>query len=132
MEDAALSISNDYNDTFVIMPNHLHGIIIINQYVGDEVSVGAPLVGAQHVEVQCMPTLGNIIGAYKSLTTVEYTRSVKMMEWTPFRRQLWQRNYYEHVIRNDDALSRIRQYIVNNPGQWDFDEENPLAHKAKT
>ena len=110
-------------DTFVIMPNHLHGIVIINQP-----NVGAPLVGAQSVGPQ--PALGDIIGAYKSLTTVEYTRGVKIMKWTPFHRRLWQRNYYEHVIRNENALGHIRQYIIDNPAQWDFDKENPLVGKS--
>ena len=113
-------------DTFVVMPNHLHGIIIINQHI-DSISVGAPLVGAQSADTQT--TLGDIVGTYKSLTTVEYTRGVKMMKWTPFHRQLWQRNYYEHIIRNDDSLNQIRQYIIDNPGQWAFDKENPLAEK---
>ena len=161
-------------DTFVIMPNHLHGIILINpsipqsvgaglvpaqdpdpqsvgaglvpaqdpdpQSVGaglvpaqdpDPQSVGAGLVPAQSTDsfVPAQPALGDIIGAYKSLTTVEYTRGVKTMKWTPFRRRLWQRNYYEHVIRNDDALRHIREYIIHNPGQWDFDKENPFANK---
>ena len=115
-------------DAFIIMPNHLHGIVIINP------SVGAPLVGAQSVgsqpalgaqSVGSQPALGDIIGAYKSLTTVEYTRGVKIMKWTPFHRRLWQRNYFEHVIRNDDALRDIREYIINNPGQWALDKENP-------
>ena len=39
----------------------------------------------------------------------------------------WQRNYYEHVIRDDDSLHRIRQYIQDNPSRWDFDHENPAA-----
>ncbi|MDE0012003.1 MAG: transposase [Candidatus Poribacteria bacterium] len=112
-------------DTFVVMPNHLHGIIIINQHRDHKSTVGASLVDA-------LPALGDVIGAYKSLTTVEYTRGVKMMKWKPFHRRLWQRNYYEHIIRNDDSLNHIRQYIIDNPGQWAFDKENPLATKAKT
>ena len=134
-------------DTFVVMPNHLHGIIIINRRAQDG-SVGAPLVGAQLVGAQLVgaqlvgaqlvgaqlaqTTLGDIIGAYKSLTTVEYTRGVKVMKWIPFHRRLWQRNYYEHIIRHDDSLRDIRQYIINNPGQWAFDKENPLANKTET
>ena len=124
-------------DTFVVMPNHLHGIIIINRRAQDG-SVGAPLVGAQLVGAQLVgaqlaqTTLGDIIGAYQSLTTVEYTRGVKVMKWIPFHRRLWQRNYYEHIIRHDDSLRDIRQYIINNPGQWAFDKENPLANKTET
>ncbi len=72
-------------------------------------------------------SLGHVIGAYKSLTTVEYTRNVKARNWTPFRRRLWQRNYYEHVVRSDESLNRLRRYILGNPAQWALDRENPLA-----
>ena len=116
-------------DIFIVMPNHLHGIIIINQHTDHKSTVGASLVDAQSEDA--LPALGTVIGAYKSLTTVEYTRGVKTMKWTPFPRRLWQRNYYEHVIRNDNSLNHIRQYIINNPGQWAFDRENPFANKAK-
>jgi putative transposase len=61
------------------------------------------------------------------MTTNEYMRGVKQLGWPPFRRRLWQRNYYEHVIRNEDALHRIRQYIANNPAAWMRDRENPDA-----
>ena len=75
--------------------------------------------------------LGEVIGAYKSLTTVEYARGVKTMKWTPFDRRLWQRNYYEHVVRHDEFLRDLQQYILDNPAQWAFDKENPLAKRAK-
>ena len=73
------------------------------------------------------PTLGDVIGAFKSRVTVEYIRGVKTFGWTPFDRRLWQRNYYEHIIRNEEALNRIRRYIVENPIRWAFDRENPFA-----
>jgi hypothetical protein len=73
------------------------------------------------------PTLGDVIGAFKSRVTVEYTRGVKTLGWTPFDKRLWQRNYYEHIIRNEEALNRIRRYIVENPIRWAFDRENPFA-----
>ena len=119
-------------DAFVVMPNHIHGIII----------VGASLVGAQDpgdvrppeagATTRVAPTgghvtLGNVVGAYKSLTTMEYARGVKTHSWPPFNGRLWQRNYYEHVVRDDESLKRIRQYIVDNPAQWVFDRENPQA-----
>jgi REP element-mobilizing transposase RayT len=59
------------------------------------------------------------------MTTNEYIRGVKTLGWPPFPGRLWQRNYYEHVIRNENALNRIRQYIADNPAQWDDDDENP-------
>ncbi len=136
-EALPLRFPGTYADAFVVMPNHIHGIIAINQ------PVGAPLVGAQSQSVgvqtpadalpsagdgattRVAPTLGDVIGAYKSLTTVRYVRGVNMMAWPPFQGRLWQRNYYERVIRNEDELGRVREYIVNNPLKWELDSENP-------
>ena len=59
------------------------------------------------------------------MTTHEYIRGVKRLGWRPFQRQLWQRSYFEHVIRTEASLNRIRQYIVENAGRWEFDRENP-------
>jgi len=59
------------------------------------------------------------------MITNEYIRGVKRSGWPPFRGRLWQRNYYEHIIRDEDALNRIRQYIANNPLGWHLDRENP-------
>ena len=61
------------------------------------------------------------------MTTNEYMRGVKTQGWTPFRGQLWQRNYYEHVVRDEESLNQIRQYILDNPARWEFDRENPAA-----
>ncbi len=61
------------------------------------------------------------------MTTNEYIRGVKQSGWPPFNGRLWQRNYYEHIIRNDESLNRIRQYIADNPRRWAFDRENPAA-----
>jgi putative transposase len=63
-------------------------------------------------------------GAFKSIATVEYLRGVRE-GWPQFRKRLWQRNYYEHVIRDEKALNRIRQCIDENPARWAFDDENP-------
>ena len=59
------------------------------------------------------------------MTTNAYIRSVKSGGWPPFPGRLWQRNYYEHVIRNEDDLFNTRRYIENNPLRWDSDDENP-------
>jgi putative transposase len=71
------------------------------------------------------PTLGQIVGWFKTMTTNAYIRGVKEHAWPPFPGKLWQRNYYEHVIRNLDALDRIRAYIQTNPERWAWDRENP-------
>ena len=62
---------------------------------------------------------------FKTMTTNGYIRGVKTLGWTPFPGQLWQRDYYERVIRNPAELDAIRLYIANNPAQWALDEENP-------
>ncbi len=116
-------------DAFVVMPNHMHGIIAL-------IDVRADLVAAQDIARRITPprrattrvatrSLGTVIGAYKSLTTVEYARGVKMLGWSPFAGKLWQRNYYEHIIRNETTLNRVRQYIMDNPARWAEDPENP-------
>jgi REP element-mobilizing transposase RayT len=63
---------------------------------------------------------------FKTMTTNEYIRDVKQKDWPPFHRRLWQRNYYEHIIRDEGSLDRIREYIVSNPARWDLDRENPV------
>jgi len=103
-------------DEFVVMPNHMHGIII----------VGAPLVGALNdprAGTRPAPTmtLGEIVGVFKSITTNEYIQNVKNHHWPKFDKQLWQRNYYDHIIRDESALTRIRKYIVDNPAEWEND-----------
>ncbi len=62
----------------------------------------------------------------KTMTTNEYIRGVKTLNWTPFPGKLWQRNYYEHIIRSEIELNAIRQYIVNNPLKWEQDRDNPI------
>jgi REP element-mobilizing transposase RayT len=64
---------------------------------------------------------------FKTMTTNEYIRGVKQLGWPAFAGRLWQRNYYEHIIRNEESLNRIRQYILDNPTRWVFDRENPSA-----
>jgi putative transposase len=136
-------------DAFVIMPNHIHFIIVITAvdpqpYAGThppmQPSVGThlltqPPVGA-HPRVRPKgqthgpaPTaaLGKIVQWFKTMTTNAYIRGVKEQGWEPFPGKLWQRNYYEHIIRNGRALNTIRQYIDNNPANWDADQLHPDA-----
>lgn len=101
-------------DSFVLMPNHLHGIIHITD-------VGA-MPGRPH---GAAPTLGTMVAWFKSMTTNAYLRGVKGDGWPAFKGRFWQRNYYEHIIRSERALDPIREYIFNNPACWDSDPENP-------
>ncbi len=68
--------------------------------------------------------LGDVVGVFKSLTTHVYILGVREQGWTPFDKRLWQRNYYERIIRTDDALTKARAYIEANPQNWETDNEN--------
>ena len=67
-------------------------------------------------------SIGRIVQAFKSITTHEYTNGVKQSDWKPFPGKLWQRNYWEHIVRDESDLNRIREYIQNNPAQWKSDK----------
>ncbi len=112
--------SNVELNVSVMMPNHVHGIIIIHQTVG--VQQVEPLRNEfQHMVPQ---SIGSIIRQYKS----SVTRLCREQKYHDFR---WQRNYYEHIIRNEADLNRIRKYIDENPWQWHYDEENPKNIKIR-
>jgi len=121
-------------DQFIVMPNHIHGIIILTEDYMGEHRGGEHKGGGEHKvrpygEGQprgTLPdTIGRIIQAFKSITTSEYIVGVRQNSWTPFQGRLWYRNYYEHVIRDENELNRIREYIIYNPANWPEDRENP-------
>jgi REP element-mobilizing transposase RayT len=102
-------------DAFVVMPNHIHGIVVVR---GGRAYRRAPLPSD---EDQRQPrSLGSFIAGFKNATTVRIN-TLRGIPGQPF----WQRNYYEHVIRDETELHCIRQYIANNPMQWEMDRENP-------
>ena len=68
-------------------------------------------------------SLGDVIGRFKCLTSRKYIAGIRKHGWPPFAGRLWQRNYYEHIIRNDHDLSEIREYIFANPSKWSGDHE---------
>jgi REP element-mobilizing transposase RayT len=70
-------------------------------------------------------SLGDVVHRFKTMTTKRYADGVKQSGWATFQGRLWQRNYYEHIIRDEPALDRIRRYIDENPLRWAFDAENP-------
>jgi putative transposase len=100
-------------DAFVVMPNHLHGIVII----GDGCSRGGSRT-APTDRPKSKP-LGRLVGAFKTVSA----KRINEMRGTPGS-PVWQRNYYEHIIRNETELAEIRQYILENPLRWDDDPEN--------
>jgi REP element-mobilizing transposase RayT len=75
-------------------------------------------------------TLGDVVGAFKSITTVEYIKGVDKFGWQPFNKRLWQRNYFEHIIRNQTEFERIINYINSNVINWIVDEENPERNSS--
>jgi len=101
-------------DVFVVMPNHIHGIIVL----GDLSDVGAGLKPAPTAVKRC--GLSEIIRAFKTFSS-RRINELRGRHGIP----VWQRNYYEHVIRNENDLNEISEYIVNNPLKWELDGDNP-------
>ena len=108
-------------DEYVIMPDHFHGIIFV---------VGAGLAPAQNnvlhdrfhwATARVAPTIGDVVGSFKSRCVVEWLKYISKNNINEFGK-FWQRNYYEHIIRNEPELNRIREYIINNPIQWQLDK----------
>jgi REP element-mobilizing transposase RayT len=115
-------------DEFVTMPNHIHGIIMMTVEVAPR---GYPNRVLEEPDERGRPhgvaptALGDIVGWYKTMTTNAYIFGVKNKQWRSFNNRVWQRNYYDHIIRDENYLNRIRQYIIDNPDKWDEDENNP-------
>ncbi len=111
-------------DAFVVMPNHLHGVLVLADFADavDPVGASRRLAHAGQPSRAKPGTLGAIIGQFKS----RVTKQARGFGWEDGR-PIWQRNYYEHVIRDDPELDRIRAYIVGNPSRWHDDEYNTAA-----
>jgi REP element-mobilizing transposase RayT len=118
---------------FVVMPNHFHGILEIvevtlvvarkHQVVKKEdsdIENGHPRGDAPTKN----KTIADIVDVFKSITTVKYIHGVKTKGWKRFSEKLWQRDYYEHIIRNETALNNIANYIIDNPRKWNEDRFN--------
>ena len=154
-------------DAFQIMPNHIHGIIVIvgagpcacpetetipcacpdnilqprdklqfcdtvqkqnsehPHNFGQPQGEGQPQKIGQPQGVAPTLSLPDVIHRFKTMTTKRYVDGVKQNGWPRFNGKLWQRNYWEHIIRNESELNRIRQYIIENPVKWEFDRNNP-------
>ncbi len=78
----------------------------------------AALNNENELKVQDKNNLGNIIGAFKSIFVVKYIERVRNQNWPRFYKRLWQRDYYERIIRNEQEYMRIEKYIKNNPKNW--------------
>ena len=132
-------LENKYPDKkcheMVVMPNHFHCII------ENVVTVGADLrvcpydtpnqsIITPTVSGDAPPVSGEHKGSpqhravqwFKTMSTNEYIRGVKNLGWEPFNGKLWQRNYWEHIIRDEQSYQRISEYIINNPKNWNNDK----------
>ncbi len=124
-------------DRHVVMPNHFHGILMLNDKEDRRgESCIRPAGGdghSQQGEHKVRPygtlerSVGRVVQAFKSLSTHEYVQRVKKDDWPPFSGRLWQRNYYEHIIRTDKDFNTVREYILLNPVKWMEDKENPAS-----
>jgi putative transposase len=136
-------LENKYPDKrcheMVVMPNHFHCItenIAIDATIMDA-RVGAPLRGRPENVERGRPenierpenqygmdnkkynaTIGNAMDWFKTMTTNEYIRGVKNNNWQSFDKKIWQRNYHEHIIRDEQSYLKISEYIINNPANW--------------
>jgi len=90
----------------IIMPNHFHCILGITENPGRHMG----------------PPLPRVVQWFKTMTTNDYIRGVKQSGWIPFDKKLWQRNYYEHVIRNEESYLALTEYIQTNPVKWQDDK----------
>lgn len=111
-------------DGFIVMPNHIHGIIIIDEMHNVRDHVGVQNLEPLHYDKQ--NKYQNIIP--KSIGSIVRGFKIGVTKWFRINTTIynvWQRNYYEHIIRNRDDLHEIREYIANNPLKWEFDDENP-------
>jgi len=124
-------------DEFVTMPNHIHGIIILTPQPEAPLDRGAassaptldrtdapPIKGAASSAPTAgarVPTLGQVVRAFKSVSAIAANRRLDRSG------TFWQRNYYEHIIRDEDELNVVRQYIRDNPLKWDQDPDNPAV-----
>ena len=119
--------SNFELDVFQIMPNHIHGIIVLNEITHPQNNTGQPQNNMGQPQNNIgqprglpLPTVGDIVGAYKSLVANECLTIFKNNNETMGK--LWQRNYHEHIIRDEQSYQRISDYIINNPANWKDDK----------
>jgi REP element-mobilizing transposase RayT len=109
-------------DEWVVIPNHLHGIIILEETSDAQVVVETPRRGVSTLPALKSNSLGSIIGQFKSVCT-KRIRTAGVPEFA------WQSRFYDHIIRDESSLHEVRQYIANNPLKWELDRNNPTHLK---
>jgi putative transposase len=110
-------------DQFVIMPNHLHGIIVIQRKPSKDTDVLPPDVDS--INKRRALDLGQILAYFK----YQSTKIINELRDTPGF-PVWQRNYYEHIIHDEEEMKKYRKYIIENIVNWDTDKENPINVKV--
>ena len=105
---------------YVIMPNHIHGILVIEDGTVGAKNFSPSQVGSPRGTSK---TIGSVIRGFK-IGVTKWIRQHTKIE------HIWQRNFYEHVIRDEDELNLVREYIQNNPKRWEMDRENPEAENS--
>lgn len=126
-QKTALIRENVNLDEWVVMPNHLHGIVVIheNETFHRNVSTESKLcrdapVGRLPVTRLYKGSLGSIIGQFKSVCTKRI--------WAAGHDFAWQSRFHDEIIRNENMLDKVREYICNNPLKWELDQENPANY----
>ena len=143
LNDAGVMLNRWYNelmrkfddiacDAWVCMPNHVHFIVMNTGPVGADLCVRPAFHAPSHG--QCViakkgehvgSPLRRVVQWFKTMSTNTHIRGVKQHGWPPFSGRLWQRNYWEHIVRDEPELNRIREYIANNPARWEMDQLHP-------
>jgi REP element-mobilizing transposase RayT len=136
-------------DSHVVMPNHFHGIIFLvgaapcgrPDYPAPSDSPGAGCSkgskfprgteGHPHGGAPTAMSLFDVMHRFKSYSTARYRHAVTECGWPPFPARLWQRGYYERIIRGEKELDAARKYILENPMNWAMDKENPEKAPGK-
>lgn len=145
LNDAGVMLNRWYNelmrkfddiacDAWVCMPNHVHFIVMNTGPVGADLCVRPAFHACPDMDGYVIsPKTGEHVGSplrrvvqwFKTMSTNTYIRGVKQHGWSPFSGRLWQRNYWEHIVRDEPELNRIREYIANNPARWEMDQLHP-------
>lgn len=108
-------------DAYVVMPNHLHGLVVITADGANERGIANHRPRTERFGQPVPGSLPTILRSFKAAVTSQ----VNVLRRTPGA-PVWQRNYYEHIVRDDRSRERIRSYIAANPSQWDEDTDNPF------
>lgn len=108
-------------DAFVIMPNHVHGLIVFCDEQTEETDSQQGRVGNPPLQDEIRHGLPEIVRGFKAFSS-RHINAIRRNRGCP----VWQRNYYDRVIRNENEMIRARAYIVNNPFKWAYDGENPV------